>query len=329
MAWGYIKMYKLTRRTVYAERAKSSLEWLIQNKSPYYPQYSWGNHFPFCTRGGKTPKLEPIIPWTALIGQAFLEAYEVFGDKIYLDVATSIGEWILSLPREKTESGSCISYVAFKQNSIHNSNMLAAAFLAQIGKLTSNTSALEAAKEAMVYSCTRLRPDASWFYGEAPKYHWIDNFHTGYNLDCLKRYIESTGDREFDEHLRRGFAYFKRNFFEADGRPKYYHDKALPTDIQCAAQAIDTLTFFSADDEEAFELAQKVAAWTIDNMQAGDGHFYYRDLGWKKIKTPMLHWGQGTMFKALAHLLNELGPGQSSVQRSDASQNLVPVSRPG
>ena len=39
-------------------------------------------------------------------------------------------------------------------------------------------------------------------------------------------------------------------------------------------------------------------------MQDPDGHFYYRDLGWKKIKTPMLHWGQGTMFKALAHLLN-------------------------
>ena len=41
-------------------------------------------------------------------------------------------------------------------------------------------------------------------------------------------------------------------------------------------------------------------------MQAADGHFYYRDLGWKKVKTPMLHWGQGTMFKALAHLLSKM-----------------------
>jgi len=43
-------------------------------------------------------------------------------------------------------------------------------------------------------------------------------------------------------------------------------------------------------------------------MQDADGHFYYRDLGWKKVKTPMLHWGQGTMFKALAHLLSRLEP---------------------
>jgi hypothetical protein len=26
------------------------------------------------------------------------------------------------------------------------------------------------------------------------------------------------------------------------------------------------------------------------------------------IKTPMLHWGQGTMFKALAHLLSTSSP---------------------
>jgi len=35
-------------------------------------------------------------------------------------------------------------------------------------------------------------------------------------------------------------------------------------------------------------------------MQAPDGHFCYRHLGWTTVKTPMLHWGQGTMVKALA-----------------------------
>jgi hypothetical protein len=44
----------------------------------------------------------------------------------------------------------------------------------------------------------------------------------------------------------------------------------------------------------------------MDRMQAPDGHFYYRDLGWVMIQTPMFHWGQGTMFKALAHLLGKM-----------------------
>ena len=51
-------------------------------------------------------------------------------------------------------------------------------------------------------------------------------------------------------------------------------------------------------------------------MQAPDGHFYYRDLGWKKVKTPMLHWGQGTMFKALAHLLTKMS-GKSRISEHD------------
>jgi RimJ/RimL family protein N-acetyltransferase len=84
------------------------------------------------------------------------------------------------------------------------------------------------------------------------------------------------------------------------------HDRILPTDIQCAAQAIDTLAYFSDRDAKALQLACKVADWTIQHMQAADGHFYYRDLGWMKIRTPMFHWGQGTMFKALAHLLTHV-----------------------
>ena len=37
--------------------------------------------------------------------------------------------------------------------------------------------------------------------------------------------------------------------------------------------------------------------------QASDGHFCYRHNGWMRVTTPMLHWGQGTMAKALAALL--------------------------
>jgi rhamnogalacturonyl hydrolase YesR len=319
MGWGYVKLYASTGESVYASRAKRCLDWLIENKTPFYPQYAWGNHFPFCTRGGKTPALEPIVPWTTLIGQAFIEAHATFGDPQYLEVIDSIAEWLIRLPRERTESGTCISYVAFKQNSIHNSNMLAGAFLAQAAALTGRRGAVEAARDAMVYSCSRQRADGAWMYGAAAKYQWNDNFHTGYNLDCLKRYIAATGDREFDTNLRKGFEYFKTHFFEADGRPKYYDTQTYPTDSQCAGQAIDTLTFFSDEDSAALPLAVKVANWTIDHMQDRDGHFYYRDLGWALARTPMLHWAQGTIFKALTHLLVRLRRQPTG----DVAANLV------
>jgi polysaccharide biosynthesis protein VpsJ len=93
----------------------------------------------------------------------------------------------------------------------------------------------------------------------------------------------------------------------------------LPTDIQCAAQAIDTMSYFSDLERQALPLACRCAQWTIEHMQDPDGHFHYRDLGWIKIRTPMLHWGQGTMFKALAHLLEKLA----------AVQDRLPVSSEG
>jgi hypothetical protein len=241
-----------------------------------------------------------------LIGQAFLEAHKVFKDSKCLEVAASICDWVAELPREKTDRGACLSYVMFKQSSIHNSNMLGAALLGQVGRLTNSSRFLEIARDAMLYSVARIRPDGSWWYGEEPMYHWIDNFHTGYNLDSLKRYIEGTGDRLFEAQMKQGFEYFERTFFETDGCPRYYDKKKHPIDIQCAAQAIDTLALFSDLFPVALDLSRKVASWTIRHMQDADGHFYYRDVGWTVNRTAMFHWGQGTTAKALAHLLGRL-----------------------
>lgn len=308
MAWGYLWRYGQTGDESYRQRAISCLDWLMQHRSAQSKYFCWGNDFTFVTRNGRIPAQEPTIVWSSLIGQAFLKAHELLQDAKYLEVAASTADWILTLPREKTDRGDCLSYVGFFQSSIHNSNMLGGALLAGVAKHTGKEEARSVARSAMLYSCTRQLPDGAWYYGEAPKNHWIDSFHTGYNLDSLRRYIDATGDHAFDTQLERGFNYFKNNFFLADGAPKYFHDRTGPIDIQCASQCIDTLAFFSE-----IELACQVAHWTITHMQDADGHFYYRDLGWKKIKTPMFHWGQGTTFKALAHLAAVLHPVEKAV----------------
>lgn len=306
LGWGYARMFAATKDPRYEERAQRCLQWVLHHRSPNYGQYCWGNHFSFSTRGGKLPKLEPTIVWTSLIGQALLDAYELWGRPAYLEAAASAADWIMHLPREETATGCCLSYVARRQNSVHNANMLGAALLARVGKLMRHPETLQVAQEAMLYSCTRQRPDGAWFYGEHPQYHWIDNFHTGYNLDSLKRYQAYSGDRTFDYQWRRGYAYFEKTFFEPDGRPRYYHNQRQPVDIQCAAQAIDTFTLLADDFPGALELACRVADWTLENMQDADGHFYYRHLGWMRAKMAMFHWGQGTMTKALAALYQKL-----------------------
>ena len=304
MAAGYLIRWKTTGDERYKEKAIACLDWLMRNKSPKFEDYSWANHFPFASRTGRYDSHESIIVWTALIGQAFLDGYELIGDERYLKVARSACEWIMGLPREKTESGTCISYWAFSQLSIHNSNMLGAALLSRTARITGEKQFLSLAREAMDYSCTRQLPDGAWYYGETANQHWIDNFHTGYNLDSLKLYIDCSGDNTYATNLTKGFQYFKYTFFEDSGRPKYYHDRTYPVDSQCIAQSIETLSHFAGADREALLLAMKVADWTIENMQDPSGYFYYRQypLG-VKAKAPMLHWAQAVMYKAITQLL--------------------------
>lgn len=306
MAWGYLLRHRTGRDRSDLAKARACLRWLMHNKATGHQGYSWGNHFDFVTRSGCNPAGSPIIVWSSLIGQAFLEAFEQTSEAEYLDVARGICTWVLGLPREHTSSGTCLSYVPFGQSSIHNSNLLGAGLLASTWKHTKDDQLIDVARSAVQYTCSRQRDDGSWWYGEEAKYHWIDNFHTGYNLDSLKRFVDTGCDGIFRVNYLQGLKYFKQTFIEADGTPRYYHDRTHPIDIQCAAQTIETLAFCSEDDPTCLALSQDVAKWTIDNMQDRDGHFWFRRYPILVAKTPYIHWGQATMFKALVTLLDKL-----------------------
>lgn len=304
VAWGYLKRYRLTGDPAYRDKALACLDWLERNRSPLYPEHSWGNHFFYASRSGYIRKHESTVVWTGLIGQVFLEAYELFGLPRHREIVGSIADWIMRLPREETPRGLCLSYTMPAQSSIHNSNMIGAAFLAGAAAVTGDEAHRSVARRAMEYSCSRQLEDGSWYYGEAKKHHWVDVFHTGYDLDALRRYQAFSGDTSFAAVLEKGYGFFKRHFFEPSGRIRYYHDRTRPIDIQCASQAIDTLCLFAPEDAEALPLATDVARWYIRRMQARDGHFHFRHYArGVNNRAAMIHWGQATMHKALSHLL--------------------------
>lgn len=313
MARGYIKLWQTNQDSKWKNKALFCLDWLTENTSKKYSGASWGNHFDYASRAFQLPKFEPIVVWTAFIGHVFLDAYEFYNEEKYLETAKSSCDFIMNeLPREQKTTGVCISYVPFKQLCIHNANMLGASLLSRAGVLLKNSDYIDIANKAFAYSCSCQLDNGAWYYGEEKTYHWIDNWHTGYNLDSLKLHINATGDKRFQPQLEKGFRFFKDNFFESDGKPKYYHNKLYLVDIQCAAQAIDTLSFFADEDEESLELAKKVTDWTIQNMRHKSGYFFYRKLKYKNIKVPTFHWGQATMFSALAHLYLKINQTRAS-----------------
>lgn len=314
LARGFMRLHQTTGDPVWARKAEFALQWLIDHQSPGYSGACWGNHFDYVSRGFYLPKGTPTVVWTSLIGHAFLDAYDHFGKQQYLDIAVSACEHILrDLKQSPDGKGTCISYIPVQDVRVHNANTLGASLLARTWSFTKNESYRALAEAAIGYTAQYQRPDASWYYGEPANMHWVDNFHTAYVLDCFKHYAESTGDRQFEQNMSRGYEYWKRTFFLEDGTARYYDHKTLPLDIQCNSQAIDTLAFFSDRDPEAVPLALKVTHWTIANMQDRTGYFYYRRYSHGVInKTPTLHWGQATMMCALAGLYGRLRASEFS-----------------
>ncbi|MGA8406717.1 MAG: hypothetical protein WB680_06025 [Candidatus Acidiferrales bacterium] len=304
IAKGFMRLQQSTGDDAWGIKAKSALRWLVENESKGYSGACWGNHFDYQSRSFYLPKGVPTIVWTSLIGHSFLDGYEHFGDENYLQVAISACEHIVhDLDTFAEGDAVCLSYIPTQNKQVHNSNTLGGSLLARTYSHTRTESYRSLAEKAMRYTANHQRADGSWYYGEAANLRWVDNFHTAYVLDCFKYYATATGDEQFEEKLNKGYDFWKRTFFLQDGTPRYYDYKTLPLDIQCASQAIDTLVFFYDRDPENLSLALRVAKWTIDNMQDRSGYFYYRRYSrWIVNKTPTLHWGQATMFCALAGL---------------------------
>ena len=314
IAQGYLRLFRATGDEEYLRRMNGCLSWLEEQRATGFKGYCWGNHFDYQARGGRIPKGTPTIVWTSLIGQSFLDAFEETQEERYFDISRGIARFILEeLGWTETPSGICLSYIprpggkvervdGIFRNSVHNSNMLGAAFLARLSKTAGNRDWAEFSKRAVEFTIHDQLENGGWNYGLHPMFHWIDSFHTGYVLESLDTFIRSTGDSDFQENLKIGYQYFLETFFESDGFPRYYDHKRRPIDIQCASQGIQTLVNLSHLDSRSLDLAGKVAAWTIANMQDKSGYFYYRKYPLITNKTPTLHWGQGTMFAALAVL---------------------------
>jgi hypothetical protein len=269
-----------------------------------YSGACWGYNFDWQSRNFFAPRDTPTIVPTAFAARALIEA-----GRDLQATARSVCDFIMrDLPRTvDNKKEICFSYAPKSDTRIFNASLLAAEVLASVGKLTGENELHELAERATRYVVNNQQPDGSWTYGADPKQSWIDNFHTAYILFSLKRIIEVTSfGPEFQAALESGYEYWKNNFFLAEGWPKYYHDDPYPADAHAAASAIVTFLECRDLDKDAVTLAQKIAAWTIENLRDSRGFFYYQRRRFYTVRKPYMRWTQAWMLYALARLLEEL-----------------------
>jgi hypothetical protein len=304
LAQGYLRWSEYRDDPALRDKAITLYRWLIEHTSTGYSGPCWGNHFDYQTRLYYAPAKTPTVVWSSLIGHAFLEAYQKTGDPEYLAVARGTCEFVLrDLPRTREAKGLCLSYIPTTTVRVHNANCLGAALLARVYQYVREEELLQVATDALDYTVDCQLADGSWPYGPDETCEWVDSWHTAYVLDSLEDYAAGTGDPRLEDSCRRGWDFYRQNFFLPDGTPKYYWNRTYPIDIQSASQAIETLCRFQRWNPEALSMAVHVALWTISHMQDPDGHFYFQRRKWFVNRTATFHWGQATMVSALACLL--------------------------
>jgi len=282
---------------------------LLSLRSSERTQASWGYNFDWQQRFALVPKGSPNIICTTFAGNALLDASEWAHESSWTEQALSAADYILENLFSRESGGrSVFRYTLVGRDEVHNANLLGAAYLCRIGRITGNPQYIEPALEATRFSVTRQLDDGSWAYGEAPTQQWIDNFHTGFNLVALRRIRDFAGTAEFDAAIRKGLDFYKAHFFRDDGAPKYYHDAVYPIDIHSAAQSIITLAAFSDFGKDNVALAHKVLGWTLGNMRSPKGYFYFQKRSRSTVRTPFMRWSQAWMLLALATLLENAEP---------------------
>jgi hypothetical protein len=311
-AQGYLRLYQLTGQQAYLDKARYCLADLRENYSQGYHGHAWGNAFDYQSRGDFIAMGVPTAVWTSFIGWAFVDAYELLGERPYLDVARSACEFTLrDLTRTAAADNTfCLSYIPNEPADIHNASMLAASLLARVYKHTREPELLEVAQGAVRYSMNRQRPDGSWYYGEGWRWRWVDGYHTGFVLDALYYYMLGSGDEQYADRLTRGMDYYRQRLFEGV-MPKHYSNATYPIDIQPVAQAIQTFALIPEAYHGDLGWSEKVALWAVANMQDPSGYFYFRKYPHVMNKTACLHWGQSTTLAALALLLLRSKPASA------------------
>jgi hypothetical protein len=303
---GYCYEYLINPTDEGKKKIEKLSQLLIDNINPHYSGDCWGYNFDWQARAFFQPKNTPTVVATTFISNALMDAYDITGDQKLLDVARSACNFVLKdLNRTIDENGNfSFSYSPVDRSVVFNASLLGSRLLSRVYGYTREDILIKEAKKSVAFCCSHQRADGSWGYGTLPFHQWVDNFHTGYNLECVSDYMKYSGDNTYLQNVASGFNYYINTFFTAEGIPKYYNNSVFPIDIHAPAQLIITLSKLEKFREHK-QLLDKVLQWTVVHMRSEKGYFFYQLNKHFTSRIPYMRWAQAWMFFALSLYLLE------------------------
>ncbi len=298
---GYAKLYKITGDPACREICTRLIGLLKETRSEGWSGAAWGYNFDWQSRAFFVPRGTPTIVNSSFIGHALLDAFELCGLEAARDLALNIRPFLLSDLR-RTEAGDafCFSYTPHDDTTVHNANLLGASLLIRLDQYDPHDKARRAACGALKYSLDRQHPDGSWWYADTDYQQWIDSFHTGFNLQAIKYFLDAGAAEHHRGQFARGIQFYADKFFLGDGTAKYYHDRTYPVDVHSYAQAI---VFFSRVRGHE-QLRDRVLTKFLTTFQDDKGFFYFQQRNYGMNRIPYIRWSQAWAFHALTEYLH-------------------------
>jgi hypothetical protein len=302
-ACSYLARVEPEREALLRTRARQCIEELERLRSPGYAGACWGYDFHWEARFARLPPYHPTIVATGIIANALFVASRLLGISEAFALCESAARFVLNdVSRTEHADGTfCWGYAPGDRQRVLNATMKGARLCAQVYSVTADDACRDAALRTSQFVAAQQRPDGSWPYAVADPRSWSDNFHTAYVLDAFDEYEKHTGDERFAAAKRKGWRYYRDNFFTGGIVPTHYPRRPYPIDASSCAQSLLTLCRF-----RDLETARRVADWTIRNMQCSDGHFAYRLHRRYRITTPYVRWASAYMLAGLSALANAL-----------------------
>ena len=300
-----VDLYSRTRDEIYLKRATELADWLLQaNSSGSEKFYAWGYNFPWQSSAFYLPRNYPNMVATTYTANALLDLAAFIPNENYKQAAYMAAKYILNKMLRKSDGTTWFSYTPLDHTKVVNINFMGAYLLARAGVQFNDQYMIDLSKAIVSFAVGTQNEDGSWPYSIAPEKRWVDNFHTGFNLEFLHKYQRTLQINDFREQLEKGFEYFDKNMVTREGVPKYYDDSLYPIDIHSCAQSIITYIVCKNLSQISINRAEQVLDWTVNNMfNKNGGYFYYQKYKYYTIRIPYMRWAQAWMYRALTLFL--------------------------
>jgi len=314
-ARAYLNLFTVSRVDMFREEAERLLTRLENSNlcrdagmyccSSYYFPYIAPKH-----------RLDSFIPDIICVTESmktFIRAYEVLGDSKYLLLAEKASRYLVNRLYASTNGVSYFKYTPLEEGKIvFNITALALEAIAYLLKYKYDDELVERCEKAVGFLVMHQDDSGAWPYSlylTSNKYYWQIDYHQGFIIDGLLMFMPNIIDnnirRKTREALAKAIAFYMYRQFDEEGRAYYRYPFKYPVDIHNQAQGIITFTklYRVTKAKRYYEMAWRIADWTIDNMQSKEGYFYTHKYPFLTNKIPYIRWGQAWMILALGGMI--------------------------